>query len=97
MYQIILSKKATEQKRWLKSAKLDGKAKALLNILASNPFKNPPPYQKLVGHLKGLYSRRINQKHRLVYEVLEDKQIVHVLSMWMSHETEPVRKRQTSL
>lgn len=82
MYQIILSKKATEQKKRLKSAKLDEKAKALLNILAKNPFKNPPPYEKLVGDLKGLYSRRINQKHRLVYEVLEDQQTVHVLSMW---------------
>ncbi len=87
MYQIILSKKATEQKKRLKAAKLDGRAKALLNIIAEDPFKNPPPYERLVGDLRGLYSRRINQKHRLVYEVHEDKQIVHVLSMWTHYET----------
>ena len=86
MYQIILSRKATEQKKWLRAAKLDGKAKSLLNIIMEDPFKNPPPYEKLVGDLRGLYSRRINQKHRLVYEVLEDKQVVHVLSMWTHYE-----------
>lgn len=87
MYQIILSKKAAEQKKRLKAAKLDGKAKALLNIIAEDPFKNPPPYEKLVGDLRGLYSRRINQKHRLVYEVLENEQTIHVLSMWTHYET----------
>lgn len=86
MYQIILSKKATEQKKYLKASKLDGKAKALLNILSEDPYKNPPPYEKLIGDLHGLYSRRINQKHRLVYEVLDDERIVHVLSMWTHYE-----------
>ena len=86
MFKIILSRKATEQKKWLKVAGLDGKAKALLNIIAEDPFKNPPPYEKLVGDLRGLYSRRINQKHRLVYDVLEGEQTVHVLSMWTHYE-----------
>ena len=87
MYQIILSKKAAEQKKRLKAAKLDGKAKALLNIIAEDPFKNPPSYEKLVGDLRGLYSRRIDHKHRLVYEVLENEQTIHVLSVWTHSET----------
>ncbi|MBQ9415893.1 MAG: Txe/YoeB family addiction module toxin [Clostridia bacterium] len=87
MYQIILSKKAAEQKKQLKAVKLDEKAKALLNIIAEDPFKNPPPYEKLFGDLRGLYSRRINHKHRLVYEVLENEQAIHVLSVWTHSET----------
>ncbi|MCR5457212.1 MAG: Txe/YoeB family addiction module toxin [Clostridiales bacterium] len=87
MFQVVLSKKAVEQIKYLKAAKLDGKARSLLDVIAENPFKTPPPYEKLVGDLQGLYSRRINQKHRLVYDVLEDLQIVHVLSMWTHYES----------
>ena len=97
MYKIVYTKAAAKDVPKLKAAHLDAKAKALIDVIRRNPYQTPPSYEKLVGDLKGVYSRRINQKHRLVYEVLEDKQIVHVLSMWMSHETEPVRKRQTSL
>ena len=28
------------------------KAEVILEILASNPFRTPPPYEKLVGDLK---------------------------------------------
>ncbi len=81
-YTVVLSRKAAEQRSLLKAAKLDRKAKALLNILVEDPFRSPPPYEKLAGDLKGLYSRRINQKHRLVYEVFPAEKTVHVLSMW---------------
>ncbi|NCP04122.1 MAG: Txe/YoeB family addiction module toxin, partial [Deltaproteobacteria bacterium] len=61
-------------------------AQQLLDILAANPFQNPPPYEKLVGDLTGAYSRRINIKHRLVYQVLEDFHTVKVLRMWTHYE-----------
>jgi Txe/YoeB family toxin of toxin-antitoxin system len=54
----------------------------LLEILQSNPYQNPPPYEKLVGDLAGAYSRRINIQHRLVYQVLEAQQAVKVLRLW---------------
>ncbi|MBQ1794516.1 MAG: type II toxin-antitoxin system YoeB family toxin, partial [Treponema sp.] len=30
-------------------------------------------YEELVGNLAGLYSRRINIQHRLVYEIFEEE------------------------
>lgn len=72
MYIVRFSKQADKDKKLLKNAGLDKKAKALLNIIAEEPFKNPPPYEVLVGNLDGFYSRRINLQHRLVYEVYSD-------------------------
>ncbi len=86
MYKIILSKNAVKDIKLLKGAKLDKKTKDLLDIIAENPFQNPPPYESLVGNLNGFYSRRISYKHRLVYGVLEDLKVVHVLSMWTHYE-----------
>lgn len=57
-------------------------AKHLLGILGANPFQDPPPYEKLRGDLAGSYSRRINQQHRLVYDVHQEESLVVVLSMW---------------
>jgi Txe/YoeB family toxin of toxin-antitoxin system len=58
----------------------------LLDILSENPFQNPPQYEKLVGDLAGAYSRRINIKHRLVYQVFEADRTVKVLRMWTHYE-----------
>lgn len=86
MYKILYTKKAASDIPKLKAAKLDKKAKALIEVLRSNPFQNPPPYEKLLGDLSGAYSRRINVKHRLVYAVSDDKLEVKILSMWTHYE-----------
>lgn len=86
MYQIYLSKQAIKDKFLLKQANLHLKAKALLDLIAINPFKNPPAYEKLVGDLKGCYSRRINRQHRLIYDVDTDKNIIRVFRMWSHYE-----------
>ena len=70
----------------LKAAKLDRKAKALIEVIKNNPYQTPPPYEKLVGDLYGAYSRRINIKHRLVYEVLEEAHTVKIISLWTHYE-----------
>jgi len=72
MYLVKFSKQADKDKKLLKGAGFEKKAKELLNVIAENPFKNPPPYEGLVGNLQGFYSRRINLQHRLVYEVYPD-------------------------
>ena len=74
MYTIVYTRKAASDIPKLKAAKLDRKAKALIEVIKNNPYQTPPPYEKLVGDLYGAYSRRINIKHRLVYEVLEETQ-----------------------
>lgn len=82
MYKIEYHKRALKDIQKLKERNLEKKAKQLVDILKENPFQTPPPYEKLIGDLLGLYSRRINIQHRLVYEVLEEKNIVRVLSLW---------------
>ena len=82
MLVVKFTKIAEKDKKLLKSAGLEEKVKKLLNLIAQNPFQNPPSYEKLVGDLQGYYSRRINLQHRLVYKVHEDINTVVVHSMW---------------
>ena len=86
MWSVKLSKRAVKDKALLKSAGLDKIDKQLLGVLMLNPFQNPPSYEKLVGDLSGLYFRRINRQHRLVYRVDESNLIVYVESMWSHYE-----------
>ncbi len=86
MYRVELSKKAIKDIKKLKSAGLSDKARKLVDLLKENPNTTPPSYEKLVGDLDGMYSRRINIQHRLVYIVNEEKQVVRVLRMWSHYE-----------
>ncbi len=82
-YQIKLHKKAIKDKDKIKAIPaLRRNAEELITILKEDPFKTPPSYEELEGDLKGLYSRRLNRKHRLVYAVDRDQKIVKILSMW---------------
>lgn len=86
MYKIVYTKKAVADIPKLKVAKLDKKAKALIEVIRNNPYQTPPSYEKPVGDLQGTYSRRINIKHRLVYEVPDDEQTVKIVSLWAHYE-----------
>lgn len=86
MYSIVYTKKAANDIPNLKVAKLEKKAKSLIDLIRVNPYQTPPPYEKLQGYLQGAYSRRINIKHRLVYEVLEEEQTVKIISLWTHYE-----------
>ncbi len=81
-YKILYSKLALKDTQNLSSANLDKKAKELIEIIRKNPFQTPPPYEKLVGNLSGAYSRRINIKHRIVYEVRETDKVIRIHRMW---------------
>ena len=85
-YQLVFTRQAQKDARKLAAAGLKGKARILLTILEGNPYQNPPPYEKLVGDLRGAYSGRINIQHRLVYQVLEDSRMVKVLRLWTHYE-----------
>jgi toxin YoeB len=85
-WRLLYTKQAQKDARRLASAGLKEKTQGLLRVLEENPFQSPPPYEKLVGDLSGAYSRRINIQHRLVYQVLEDEQVVKVLRMWTHYE-----------
>jgi toxin YoeB len=85
-YKLIFAKQAQKDALKIKNADLKDNVLELLEILKNNPYQNPPPYEKLVGDLSGVYSRRINVKHRLVYQVLEEQRTVKVLRMWTHYE-----------
>jgi len=83
---VVYSKHAQKDAKKLAAAGLKSRALELLDVLATDPFQNPPPYEKLVGDLAGAYSRRINIQHRLVYEVFAKERVVRVLRMWTHYE-----------
>ena len=86
MYRIVYRKKVIKDIPKIKSVGLDEKVKRLIEVIKENPFKNPPPYEKLVGDLQGAYSRRINIQHRLIYQVLEESKTIKILSIWTHYE-----------
>ena len=85
-WKVVFAKHAVKDSKKLAAAGLKPKASDLLALLAEDPFRSPPPFEKLVGDLAGTYSRRINIQHRLVYEVFDTVRTVRVLRMWTHYE-----------
>ncbi len=84
-WRIVYSKQAQKDAKLLASSGLKARAQELLDVIAEDPFETPPRFEKLVGDLAGCYSRRISIQRRLVYEVLAEYKVVHVLRMWTHH------------
>ena len=82
MYQVFFTPIAVKDIEKLKAVHLDEKAKGLIELIKKDPYQTPPTYEKLLGDLQGLYSRRINIKHRLAYEVYEEEKIIKIVSLW---------------
>ena len=85
-WRVVYTKQAQKDARKLAAAGLRDKAEVLLAMLAEDPFRRPPPFERLVGDLKGAFSRRINIQHRLVYEVVEPEKTVKILRLWSHYE-----------
>ena len=86
MWKIIYTKKAQKDSEKIKESNLGSIVKRLIELIENDPFAKHPPYEKLRGDLYGSYSRRINIKHRLVYEVLEEDRIIKISSIWTHYE-----------
>ena len=85
-WKLVYTRRARKDARKLASSGLKPKAQELLALLAEDPYRKPPPYEKLVGDLGGAISRRINIQHRLVYQVLEEERVVKILRLWSHYE-----------
>lgn len=85
-YTIKFSKQAEKDKKNLKNSGLDKNCKNILDLMENDPFCYPPSYEKLCGELSGLYSRRINRQHRIVYEVDENLKEIHIIRMWTHYD-----------
>ena len=85
-WRLVYTKQAQKDAKKLASSGLKPKAQELLALIAEDPYRKPPPFEKLIGDLTGAYSRRINIQHRLVYQVIEDEGVVRVLRLWSHYE-----------
>ena len=86
MYKVILFKKAVKDLNLVKNTKLATNVCKLLKLLENNPYQSPPPFEKLKGDLKGSFARRINEQHRLVYQIDATHKEVRVYSIWSHYE-----------
>ncbi len=85
-WKLVYTSQAKRDAKKLSRSGLEAQAEKLLAVLETNPYQNPPSYEKLVGDLSGAYSRRINIQHRLVYQVLDDIKTVKIIRMWSHYE-----------
>ena len=85
-WRVVFTRQAQKDAKRISSAGLRTKVEYLLELLRDDPYRSPPPFEKLVGDLTGAYSRRINVQHRLVYEILPEGRTVKVIRMWSHYD-----------
>ena len=85
-YELVYTTQAKKDAKKLKGSSLANKARQLLDLIGENPFADPPPFETLVGDLRGAYSRRLNIQHRLVYQVYEEERIIKIIRLWTHYE-----------
>jgi Txe/YoeB family toxin of toxin-antitoxin system len=85
-WRVVFTRQAQKDARRILRAGLQAQAESLLALLAADPYRSPPRFEKLVGDLAGTFSRRINLQYRLVYQLLDEERTVKVLRMWTHYE-----------
>ncbi len=85
-WHIVFTIRAQKDAKKLANAGLQPKGQKLLEIIRENPLQKPPPYEKLIGDLIGTYSRRINIRHRLIYQVFLQERIIKILRLWTHYD-----------
>jgi Txe/YoeB family toxin of toxin-antitoxin system len=84
-YEVVFTKHAEKDWAALESSphrNLVIRAKEFVELLRSNPLQSPPPFKKLNGEFTGLFSRRLSQEHRFVYQVYEREKVIKVVCVW---------------
>lgn len=85
-WRLVYTKQAQKDAKQISKAGLKEKVIELLKILEKDPFQTPPQFEKLLGDIKGTYSRRINIHHRLVYQILNKEKTIKIIRMWTHYE-----------
>lgn len=85
-WRLVFTRQARKDAKKIAQTGLKPQANRLLDLLKEDPYRNPPPYERLVGDLSGACSRRINIQHRLIYQILDDIKTVKIIRMWTHYE-----------
>lgn len=80
MWKLVFTNVALKDLDLIAASKYRKQAYRILTILEEDPFI--PPYEKLVGELEGVYSRRIYIQHRVVYQLYKKEKIVKIIRMY---------------
>jgi toxin YoeB len=86
MWQLVFTKQVQKDAKKIAQSGLKPNAERLMQILREDPYRSPLPYEKLLGDLSGVFSRRINLQHRLVYQILNELKTVKIICMWSHYE-----------
>jgi Txe/YoeB family toxin of toxin-antitoxin system len=82
----VFTRQAQKDAKKIAQSGLKTQVTRLLELLREDPYRSPPPYEKLMGDLSGAYSRRINIQHRLIYQIIEDSNTIKIIRMWTHYE-----------
>ena len=81
--EVIYSEKAQKDREfWKKSGNkaIMNKISALIEDIQLHPYEGVGKPEPLKYNLSGYWSRRINQEHRIIYEII-DENTVNILSI----------------
>jgi toxin YoeB len=85
-WRLVFTRQAQKDAKKIAQSGLKTQVTRLLELLREDPYRSPPPYEKLMGDLSGAYSRRINIQHRLIYQIIEDSNTIKIIRMWTHYE-----------
>lgn len=86
LYEVVIKNSAKKDLKKIKQSHLKENFNEVVQTLKENPFELTQSFEKLQPKSSGLYSRRINQQHRVVYKVDEDARRVEIYSAWTHYE-----------
>lgn len=85
-YEVVIKNSAKKDLKKIKQSHLKENFNEVVQALKENPFAPTQSFEKLQPRSSELYSRRINQQHRVVYKVNEDERRVEIYSAWTHYE-----------
>ena len=86
MYEVVIKNSAKKDLKKIKQSHLKENFNEIVQVLKKDPFSPTQSFEKLQPKSSGLYSRRINQQHRVVYKVDEIARRVEIYSAWTHYE-----------
>ncbi|MDF7664502.1 Txe/YoeB family addiction module toxin [Bifidobacterium sp. ESL0763] len=86
MYRVVIKNSAKPDLKKLKRSNLKGSFMQIIADLKSDPYRPTQSFEKLQPTSRGLYSRRINSQHRVVYEIDDEARTVTIYAAWSHYE-----------